>query len=142
MTKENCSALVLMVVLCFTAVACQHPDTGKATADAAIAQFHALLDEERYAEIYAASHQRMKEAATEEGLTKTLQSVHIKLGKVKETVTQSFNEGNYNLKGGVNVFQRTTFERGKATERFVWAIDGQNAVLIGYRVDTMELDKP
>jgi hypothetical protein len=140
MSKNNSSNLLIaLFVLCVAVVSCKSIREGKPAADAAVITFHSLLDQGRYADIYAASDSRMKDAATENDLSKLLNAVHTKLGNVKESTAQSFNVGNYNLTTTVTVVQQTTFERGKATEQFVFVIDGKNAALAGYNINSADL---
>jgi len=35
--------------------------------------------------------------------------------------------------------QKTVFENGQSTESFTFAIDGTNAVLLGYNIQSMDL---
>ncbi|MGH7972148.1 MAG: hypothetical protein ACREIC_25825 [Limisphaerales bacterium] len=35
--------------------------------------------------------------------------------------------------------QKTLFEKGEGTESFTFALDGTNAVLVGYNIQSMDL---
>ena len=81
----------------------------------------------------------MKDAATEEELTKLLNAVHTKLGKVKESTNQGWNVRQFNLTTGVTMTQETVFEKGKGTEEFVFILDGKKAALVNYHINSMDL---
>lgn len=140
MMKNNSStALLAIVVLCVAVVACKSITEGKPAAEAAVKTFHSMLDQERYADIYAASDSRMKDVATEADLTKLLNAVHARLGNVKSSNMSNWRVGNYNLTSIAALVQETEFEKGKATETFVFVLDGKNAVLAGYNVNSNDL---
>jgi len=140
MTKNNSStALIALAVLCFAVVACRSITEGKPAAEAAVKTFHSLLDQGRYADIYAASDPKMKAAGTENDLTKLLNAVHTKLGNVKGSTLSNWRVGNYNLTSTATLVQETEFEKGTATETFVFILNGKNAVLAGYNRNSNDL---
>jgi hypothetical protein len=140
MTKNNSStALIALAVLCLAVVACKSITEGKPAAEAAVKTFHLLLDQGRYADIYASSDPKMKAAATENDLTKLLNAVHTKLGNVRVSTLSNWRVGNYNLTSTATLVQETEFEKGSATETFVFILDGKNAVLAGYNVNSNDL---
>ena len=66
--------------------------------------------------------------------TKLLAAVHRKLGNFQSGKTANWND-NATTGGHYLTLQRTAqFERGPAQEEFVFKMDGQEAVLIGYHI--------
>jgi len=112
---------------------CNIRETGKTNRCRDVRTYFALAD------IYAASDSRMKDVATEADLTKLLNAVHARLGNVKSSNMSNWRVGNYNLTSIAALVQETEFEKGKATETFVFVLDGKNAVLAGYNVNSNDL---
>jgi hypothetical protein len=45
----------------------------------------------------------------------------------------------FNLETTVYMTQNTVFEHGQGTESFTFAMDGTNAILFGYNIQSMDL---
>jgi hypothetical protein len=74
---------------------------GKLTAERAVADFHAKLDAEHYAQIYAGADDRFKGASTETKFTALLAAVHRKRGTVtKSDQTSWFANSEVGTSGG------------------------------------------
>ena len=104
--------------------------------EAAIARFHAQLNAGAFADIYAAASPDMKAASTSAKLTQLLAAVHRKLGLFKGGKTQGWNDtftGNGHL---LNLSYAANYERGAAIETFVLRIDGAQAALAGYNINS------
>ena len=138
--KNNAVSFALTSALLLIAgLGCQSMSEGKPAAEKAVTRFHQMLGEEKFTEIYDGSDKRLKDAATRDELVKLLRSVNSKLGKVTSTETQTWRVGNYNLVSTVELVQATQFERGKGTEQFVFVIDGKEARLAGYHINSVDL---
>ena len=133
------TAVLALIVICVSVIACGGLTEGKAAGDDAVKEFHSLLDEGKFAEIYAASDQQMKDAATQEELEKLLNAIHTKLGKVKESTNRGWNVRQFNLTKSINMVQETVFENGKGTEEFGFIVDGKKATLVNYHINSMDL---
>jgi hypothetical protein len=112
---------------------------GKPAAEKAVTRFHQMLAQEEYDEIYDQSSDLMKGAAAREDMLKLFRMVNSRLGKVVSTEAQSWKVGNYNLTSTVTLVNATQFEKGKGTEQFVFAIDGKEAKLAGYHINSLDL---
>lgn len=140
MTNPNLTNTILTVALLFIAsLGCKTMTEGKPAAEKAVTRFHQMLADEKYAEIYRESSQMMKDATSEEDMIKIFRIVNSKLGKVTSTQNQSWRVGNFNLTSTVQLVQATQFEKGKGTEDFVFEIEGADAKLAGYHVNSMDL---
>lgn len=112
---------------------------GKAAADPAVARFHQQLNDKQFSEIYAESSQRMKDAATEQELIDLLDAVNRKLGRVKDSKSTSWHVGSTTEGTFITVTYDTTFTDGKATEKFIFELDGDKGILVNYNINSNEL---
>lgn len=143
MTASTNSVRLLLPALVFffaTEMMSCHAYQDYKVADNAVTNFHAHLDAEEYAEIYAASDPEFKKVTTEAEFRAILEAIHRKLGKVKASSSTGVNV-NWDTSEGTLVHQSyaTTFEEGKATERFVWRPKGSDVLLYGYNIQSNTL---
>ena len=131
--------LVGLAALLIAVLACSAVKDGKPAADSAIVEFHSRLNEEKYKEIFDASHQELKKVASEEEMTKLFSTVHTKLGRVIDSTNQTWKAGTFNLTTTVQMIQSTEFEHGKGVETFVFVIEDKKAVLQSYYINSMDL---
>lgn len=125
---------ILLIIL-----GCGAVTDGKPAAETAIARFHAMLNDERYEEIYAGLDPQFKEVSTEQEMLEILQAVHIKLGKVTATTNQTWRANSYNLETQLLMVQDTEFEHGKAVETFTFLYADKKVSLVGYNINSREL---
>lgn len=105
-------------------------------AEKAITAFHAQLDAAQFGAIYAGAAKEMKSSTTEAQLTAFLAAVHRKLGVLKSGKSVGWNE-NLNPDGHfVTINYQAVYERGPATENFVYRIDNGKAALVGYHINS------
>ena len=105
-------------------------------AEKAIAAFHTQLDAAQFGPIYAQSADEMKKDTTQAQLADFLAAVHRKLGPFKSGKSIGWND-NVNTGGHyVTINYQATYERGPATESFVYRIDDGKAALVGYHVNS------
>lgn len=138
MFKNAPTAVFAFAVIAISVIACGWGD-GQPAAEQAIKQFHTMLDDERYAEIYAGSDPKLKEVATEKELLELLQAIHIKLGKVTATKNSGGRLNKFLTETQIVMVQETEFERGKATETFTFIYADKKASLAGYHVNSNDL---
>src|SRR5438477_159664 len=112
---------------------------GKPTAERAIAHFHDLYNQGKLDDIWNEAGSRFKSASSKQKFDEFMGAVQRKLGKVVSTANSGWNVKSFNLKTTVNMSQQTAFEKGQGAESFVFAIDGTNAVLLGYNIQSMDL---
>src|SRR5437868_15344789 len=91
-------ALAFLLVL-FAAVTCGCGNMfkGKQAAERSVLGFHQLYDEGKYADIYAASDGRFKNASTEKNFLELMAAVKRKLGKVTESASGGFRVQTFNF---------------------------------------------
>ena len=112
---------------------------GKKAAEQGVAAYHRLYNEGKLKEIYDTSHSKMKAATPEKDFMDFIDAVQRKLGKVTQTKNAGFNVGTFNFVTTVVLTQNTTFEHGSAAETFTFEMNGDNAVLVGYNINSKDL---
>jgi Protein of unknown function (DUF4019) len=106
--------------------------------DAARAEFHKRLNSEQYHEIYAQADRQFRNSASEEDITSFLRGVHEKLGnagdaKRQNIVVKTTPGGTY-----ATVIYETKFTSGSGTETYVWRLDGERLLLVGYNLQSRD----
>ncbi len=112
---------------------------GKKAAEQSVAEFHKLYNDSKLTEIYSASHTKLKGATKEKQFVELEEAVLRKLGKVTTTANKGFNVRTFNLTTTVALVQETTFEHGTGRETFTFEMEGEKAVLVGYKINSREL---
>jgi hypothetical protein len=108
----------------------------KSVAEAAVTQFHQLLDGARYGDIYGSTSQDFRQATSEAQFTALLRQVHDRLGTVR-SANQTGWRVNYNGSGHmVTLNYTTTFASGQAREDFIFRVNGSTANLVNYSVNS------
>ena len=126
----KCLLVVLAAVLLN---ACNAVADTKA-AEEGVVSFHQELNSSQFDQIYGSTGPEFKAASTRDDFTKLLAAVHRKLGNFQSGKTANWND-NATTGGHYLTLQRTAqFERGPAQEEFVFKMEGQEAVLIGYHI--------
>jgi len=106
------------------------------TAESAVGLFHEQLNAGNYAQIYDASDEAMKNAASQEKFVALLDAIHRKLGWVQSSNRQTFFL-NYATSGKtVRLTYATQFDNDKAAEEFVFRVKGKEAHLLGYHINS------
>ena len=120
-------------------VGCGGFTNGKPAAEKAIAQFHDSYNQGKLDDIWKSADSAFRTALTEQKYGEFMGAVQGKLGKVTTTSNIGWNVRSFNFKTTVLMTQTTVFENGQGTESFTFAINGTNAVLVGYNIQSMDL---
>jgi len=131
--------LILIPILALLLSGCGDTFKGKAVAEPQIAVFHERLDAGRYEEIYAAANDDFRKAAPKEKVLQLFSAIGKKLGKVKSSATKSWNVKTFNLVTTVVFGVETQFEQGTATETFTFRVAGDQATLVGYNINSLDM---
>jgi len=137
--KHIATCLLSLVILLIIALGCGAVSDGRPAAEKAIVQFHAMLDNEQYADIYTGLDPEFKKLATEEEALKLFQAVHMKLGKVTSSTNQTWKANATPFGTTVEMVQDTQFERGKGAEDFVFFYANKKVSLAGYHINSMDM---
>jgi Protein of unknown function (DUF4019) len=114
----------------------------KGAAEDATAQFHQRLDAEQFDQIYEATDELFKSAATRAQFTEMLAAVHRKLGRIVSSTQTSFysrDQAGTNAGSYISLTYETKFADGASTESFNWRVVGAGVRLVGYRIDSPTL---
>ena len=112
---------------------------GKEAAEKAVTEFRERFEKRDFAQIYSASHPDFKAASTETDFVALLDAIHRKLGTLQKSDQTNWNINSFNLKTNVILTYKTTFAEGDAVETFNYRIDGDDAVLFGYNINSNAL---
>ena len=112
---------------------------GKPAAEQAIAHFHDLYNEGKLNDIWEKADSQFRNASTKQKYDDFMGAVHRKLGKVTSTSNTGWKVQSFNLKTTVLMSQNTTFENGQGTESFTFMVNGTNAILVGYNIQSTDL---
>lgn len=78
MNRRN---LIVLLLGLFSLTSCKDMRKAKGLAETAIIDFHKEFNDQKFKELYTASHADLKAAATEADFLKLLEAVYRKLGK-------------------------------------------------------------
>jgi hypothetical protein len=106
-------------------------------AEQSVAVFHDRLNREVYEEIWELTAPAFREAEVRDDARALFSAMHSRLGaalaseKIDASFYASSNEG-----ATVTLVYRTTFERGSATETFVFMVDSGKPLLWNYNISS------
>lgn len=115
------------------------PTQDIATAKAGITAFHKKMDAEDYDGIYQATDPIFKTASPQAGFKPVLLAIHRKLGKFQSGAVAGWNDNITPTGHFISLNYSAKYERGDATENFVYRVDGQQTRLAGYHVTSNAL---
>jgi hypothetical protein len=107
-----------------------------AAGDKGIAAFHQALDAGQFQQVWAQSAPDMKAATAQDRLTALLDAVHRKLGRFRSGSQTGFNDNVSGAGHMLTVAYQAQYEKGAASEQFVFRIDGGRALLAGYHINS------
>jgi len=119
--------------------ACSQTPIDTSAAERGVAQFRRLMEAQDYGAIYAGAASEFRQTGSEATALRFLEAVATRLGRVRESTRQGWR---YTVNGTgsfVSLSYATTFARGRGTEEFVFRMDGQQARLAGYNINSMDL---
>lgn len=118
---------------------CKDMTQGKGLAAAAIVDFHKQFNDQKFKELYAASHADMKAAATETDFVKLLEAIHRKLGKHVKSTESGWRVNSHNFTTYVVSTQSSEYEQGKGTETFTYVVSDGVCKLQGYHINSQDM---
>jgi hypothetical protein len=108
-------------------------------AEQAVPRFHEQLNAGRFEAIYAGCGEELKKMTTQQDFVALLEAVHRKLGNSRESDKTGWNV-NYQTSGRfVTLGYKTSFDAGSAQEQFVFRVQGDAALLVGYNINSAAL---
>ncbi|HVO38199.1 MAG TPA: DUF4019 domain-containing protein [Spirochaetia bacterium] len=138
-TAARACALVLCSLL---AASCGFRHS-RIVAEQAVKDFHGMLDRRQYEAIYNAGDDSLRTTMTKADFVQYLQGVRDRLGTVIRADSRGFQLNSIAGQGTrVALSVETEFERGTATERFIWRIDDDRALLVLYTATVEKTTAP
>ena len=137
--SQSLPLVITIVVLLATTLSGCNGTEAKGAAERQVEAFHSHLNEGQYDAIYAQADDTFRSAGSKADTIAFIAAVHRKLGNAKSAAEQGYF---VNLSTGgtiVNLTFQTQFDQGSATERFSFKVNGNDARLAGYRIESQEL---
>ncbi|MEP6946706.1 MAG: hypothetical protein ABJA02_12375 [Acidobacteriota bacterium] len=131
--------LIAVMILCIAVWGCRGSQDQLGAADRAISDIHSNYNNDKFEELAEQRDQKMKDTETADDYIATLRSVKARYGAVKSSAYISSKSSDLGEK--LNVVRETTFEKGTAQERFLFKMQGDQAVLLGYVISAKDLLK-
>jgi len=128
-------AMAISLALC----ACTDTIKGKSVAEPKIAVFHERLNAGQYDEIYSEASDEFRSAASKEKVFALFSAIDNRLGKVKSSSIKTWNVKTFNFVTTVIFLVETQFERGAGTETLTFRVSGDNAALVGYNINSLDM---
>lgn len=127
--------LILLTVVALLLGSCSF-GKHKETAEKAVAKFHQQFNAGQYREIYTQCGEGFRQATSEADAIALFEAVHRKLGSVVGTKQLGWNVNT--TPGGtfVRIGYETTFSEGKGQEDFTFQMNGGQALIVGYNVNS------
>ncbi len=136
MLKHSWRPFVFIAVLIMGG--CGFSDNLRIAADG-VTRVHAQMDNQQFADIYSQADDSLRAATNQKDFLDFVSAVHRKLGKV-QSVSQISYFVNFTTSGPqVRLNYQTKFEEGEGKEEFLWKIKGNQAVLVGYHINSNAL---
>ena len=122
-----------------TVIAGCNPAADTKAAEQGVTAFHASLNAGRFDEIYTRTDADFKAISTQQDFTKLLDVIHRKLGNFKSGTTVGWNVNVNNGEHYVTLNRKADYERGPADEQFIFKLDGDKPLLVGYHINSNTL---
>jgi hypothetical protein len=135
----NRSALLLTVAAIFSVFAGCSVSEDTKQAEAAVQNFHDLLDSGQSGAIYESTGEELKKVSSQQEFVALLDAVHRKLGQTKTSVRNGWNVTHSTSGKFVTLTYQTVYAEGQASEQFVYRMDADRPILVGYHVNSNAL---
>lgn len=130
--------LFCLVFVTILSVPSCSPEAAKRKATESVGKFRVAWSNGNYHEIYTTADSAFKEGITEEEFTTFAQSMHSKVGEIRQSRLVG-DHVNYSENGiMVILLYDTEFTNGKASEQLAWLIKGNQSYLFNYTLDLHE----
>jgi len=111
----------------------------KTAAEAGVAQFHRQLQAGDYHEIYRGAAAEFRQSGSENSAVRFLDTVNERLGAVQRANQQNWRV-NFTSGGNMVILDYATeFAHGRGVENFVFRVQGGQAKLVGYHINSGDL---
>ena len=135
MKIRGVSMAVVLAVVCTACTARESMDR----ATKAVADFRTSYFEGKFDEMYARAAPEFRQQTTIGDWQKLMRIMRSRLGQVRSQSDPAWNVNATTAGTFVTQLYQTEFEKGKATEQFIWKLDGKSAALVAYRINSLAL---
>ena len=136
--RTRISVTLVITLATYGLLSCT-PNENKASAERAVLDFHQQLISGQYHDIYAASDPEFRKAMSESDATALFTAVNTKLGHPRSSELRNWRV-NLLVNGTfVTLVYQTEFTQAGAQEEFVWHIQGNQAILYRYNINSLAL---
>ena len=135
MTNKQLGNLILVCALSLTAAACgmkQH----KENAEQAVAKFHQQLNASQFQDMYTQSDKLFQQSTSQADAVALFEAVHRKLGTVNNATSAGWHVNATPTGTFVTLGYEVDFSEGKGQEQFVFKMNGNQALLVNYNVNS------
>ena len=108
----------------------------KENAEQAVAKFHQQLNAAQFRDIYTQSDKLFQESTTEADAVALFEAVHRKLGNVNNATSAGWHVNATPTGTFVTLAYEVEFSEGKGTEQFAFKMNGAQASLVNYNVNS------
>jgi hypothetical protein len=113
------------------------PDTS--AAEQGVTRFRRQMDSRQFQEIYDNAAPEFRQNASESTVIRFLNLVSTRLGRALAASKQGLRLDTNTSGSFVTLTYTTTFDRGRGNEEFVFRMDGPEARLAGYHINSLDL---
>ena len=124
-----------MTLMASAALASCSPGADTKAAENGISSFHSDLNAGNFDKIYDGTGPEFKAVSTKDKFTQILKVVHSKLGGFKNGKSVGWNDNVTTNGHFVTMNYDANYEKGPASENFVFRVSGSEATLVGYHVN-------
>lgn len=107
-----------------------------AAAQRGIASFHEQLNGGRFDAIYDGAAPEMRKSAQRSELNLLLSAVQRKLGRYQSGKVETWNDNQTTSGHFVTIAYAAQYARATAQENFVYRLDGETPLLVGYHINS------
>jgi hypothetical protein len=137
-SKKRKLCFVILVMSLFTASACSLTGftKGKGIAEAAVIQFHNQYNAGQFRQIYTQADETFKKYGSSADFISLLEALSRKLGTMKQSAQSGWHVEATTIGTIVTLDYHVEFSKGKGTERFIFRVSGDKALLRNYNVNS------
>jgi len=131
---------VALVCLGFWCAGCAGLNQSIANQNGVVAQLHERFNTGNFEAIWLSAHPRFQGETDKAKFAEYLRTVKEKLGKAVSTANSERRFTTANQKTLVFLVQQTAFEKGRAIETITVQMEGDQAILVAYNIQSKLLD--
>ena len=135
MTIKQLTSVVFVCALSLIAVACGM-SKHKQNAEQAVTKFHQQLNSSQYRDMYVQSDKLFQQNTSEADAIALFDAVHRKLGNVDNVTPAGWHVNATPMGTFVTLAYEVDFSEGKGQEQFGFKMNGNQALLISYNVNS------